>query len=146
MICPACKNPMIVVEHNKIELDYCPECHGVWFDSGELELFLDSINLENREQFTSNLLNTPEAKTAEKKRRCPVCARRMKKIVAGDKPSILIDVCQKADGLWFDSGEVSQLIKQLPEKLSGKPLSYEQVSAFLGEVFKAAELTGADIK
>jgi Zn-finger nucleic acid-binding protein len=146
MICPACKNPMIVVEHNKIELDYCPECHGVWFDSGELELFLDSINLENREQFTSNLLNTPEAKTAEKKRRCPVCARRMKKIVAGDKPSILIDVCQKADGLWFDSGEVGQLIKQLPEKLSGKPLSYEQVGAFLGEVFKASELTGADTK
>jgi Zn-finger nucleic acid-binding protein len=146
MICPACKSPMIVVEHKQIELDHCPECHGVWFDSGELELFLAPLNLENREQFASNMLNATEAKTSEKKRRCPICAQRMKKVVVGEKPSVLIDVCRKADGLWFDGGEVGQLIKQLPEKLSGKPRSYEQVSAFLGEVFKADETIGADTK
>lgn len=139
MICPTCKNPMIVVEHKKIELDYCPECHGVWFDSGELELFLDSLNLENREQFVTDILNTPEAKTPEKKRRCPICAQRMKKTVVGEKPSILIDVCRRADGLWFDGGEVDQLIKQFPEEPSEKPRSYDQVSAFLREVFREQE-------
>lgn len=139
MICPTCKNPMIVVEHKKIELDYCPECHGVWFDSGELELFLDSLNLENREQFVTDILNTPEAKTPEKKRRCPICAQRMKKTVVGGKPSILIDVCRRADGLWFDGGEVDQLIKQFPEEPSEKPRSYDQVSAFLREVFREQE-------
>ena len=120
MICPTCKGPMIVVEHKKIELDYCPKCHGVWFDSGELELFLDSLNVENRDQFISGILSAPEAKTLEKKRRCPICARRMRKVVVGEKPSILIDVCRRADGLWFDGGEVGQLIKQLAEKPSGK--------------------------
>jgi len=139
MICPTCKNTMIVVEHKKIELDYCPECYGVWFDSGELELFLDSLNLENQGQFFSNMLNAPEAKTPEKKRRCPICAQRMKKTVLGDKPSILIDVCRRADGLWFDGGEVGQLIKQLLEKPSGKLGSHYQVEAFLREVFQARE-------
>jgi len=139
MICPTCKSPMIVVEHKKIELDYCPECHGVWFDSGELGLFLDSLNLENRGQFVSNMLNAPEAKIPEKKRRCPICAQKMRKVVVGDKLGILIDVCRKADGLWLDGGEVGELIKQLPEKPSGKPGSHYQVEAFLKEVFKAQE-------
>jgi hypothetical protein len=130
---------MIVVEHKKIELDYCPECYGVWFDSGELELFLDSLNLENRDQFISNLLNATETKTAEKKRRCPICAQRMKKTIVGEKPGILIDVCRRLDGLWFDGGEVGQLLEQLPEELSGKPPSHHQVSAFLREVFKKRE-------
>lgn len=139
MICPVCKSPMIVVEHKKIELDYCPECYGVWFDSRELELFLDSLNLESRDQFVSSMLNAPEAKTSERKRRCPICARRMKKIVIGEKPSIVIDACRRADGLWFDGGEVGQLIKQLPEKPSEKPHSHHQVSAFLREVFRERE-------
>jgi len=139
MICPTCKSTMIVVEYKKIELDYCPECYGVWFDSGELELFLDSLNLEKRDQFISNLLSAPEAKTAEKKRRCPICAQRMGKTVVGERPSILIDVCRRSDGLWFDGGEVGQLIKQLSEKPSEKPRSHHQVGAFLREVFKERE-------
>lgn len=139
MICPICKSPMIVVEHKKIELDYCPKCYGVWFDSGELELFLDSLNLENRDQFFSNMLNAPEAKTPEKKRRCPICAQRMKKVLVGKKPNILVDVCQRSDGLWFDGGEVGELIKQLPGKTAKKPGSHHQVGAFLREVFKERE-------
>lgn len=139
MICPACKSPMIVVEHQKIELDYCPECHGVWFDSGELELFLDSLHPGNRDKFVSNVLDAPEARTSEKKRRCPICAQKMKKIVVNEKPGIVIDVCRRADGLWFDGGEVGELLKQLPEKPSETPRPHQQVSAFLREVFKAQE-------
>ncbi len=137
MICPSCKSDMIVVEHKKIELDYCPKCHGVWFDSGELELFLESSNLEKPEQFVGNMLNSPEPKTSEKSRKCPICSQRMKKTIIGEKSSILIDVCRKGDGLWFDGGEMSQLVRQLPEKPSEKSHADYQVSSFLGEVFKA---------
>jgi hypothetical protein len=130
---------MIVVEHKKIELDYCSKCYGVWFDSGELELFLDSLALENRDRFVSKLLNAPETKTAEKKRRCPICAQRMKKVRLAGKPGILVDVCPRSDGLWFDGGEVGELLKQLPGKPSEKPRSRHYVSAFLREVFKKRE-------
>lgn len=41
MFCPSCKNPMIVLEFEGIETDYCPNCEGIWLDSGELELFLE---------------------------------------------------------------------------------------------------------
>jgi len=53
MICPVCKCDMIVVEYHNIELDYCTTCKGVWFDSGELELLLESHGLEEAKLFES---------------------------------------------------------------------------------------------
>jgi len=139
MICPACKNDMIVVEHDNIELDYCTNCQGVWFDSGELELLLESMSLENPNSFFDNILHSAEANSAEKRRRCPICRQKMKKTSIGQEPEILIDVCQQGDGLWFDGGEVGQLIKQLAKKASGKQGSQQQVISFLGEAFEASD-------
>ena len=47
MKCPVCKEIMIVVEHDKVEVDHCTNCQGVWFDAGELELFLETKKLED---------------------------------------------------------------------------------------------------
>ena len=135
MKCPTCSNLMIVVEHENIELDYCVNCSGVWFDTGELELLLETIELEGAALSLDNILTSSEAKSAEKKRRCPICGEKMKKATVGYKPEVLIDACPQGDGLWFDSGEVDQLITQLPEKSD----SQERVIAFLGEVFKSRE-------
>ena len=139
MICPTCKSDMIVVEYNKIELDYCTNCQGVWFDSGELELLLESMNLESQNVFLSNILSPEEAESSEKKRKCPICGQKMKKTGIGQEPGILIDVCQRGDGLWFDGGELGQLTRQLARKPSGKTRSQQEVITFLGEVFKPLE-------
>ena len=137
MICPVCKSDMIVVEHSKIELDYCTSCHGVWFDSGELELLLESVSLEPSGPFLNNILSSPETRSSEKKRKCPICNKKMKKTTIGQQPEILIDVCRQGDGLWFDGGEVEQLIRQLTKKQPEKLGSQQQIVSFLGEVFKA---------
>ncbi len=136
MICPTCKSDMIVIEHKRTELDYCPKCHGVWFDSGELELFLESLNLEKPAQFLSDVNNAAEVESSEKKRRCPICGQRMRKVIIGENTGILTDVCQTGDGLWFDGGEISQVIKKLADKLPGKAGLHNHVASFLGEVFK----------
>ncbi len=139
MICPTCKSNMIVVEHHKIELDYCTNCQGVWFDFGELELWLESASLESPHQFFTNILNSSEAESPEKKRKCPICHQKMKKTIIGQQPEILIDACQQRDGLWFDGDEVGQLIRQLARKQPEKPGSQQQVTTFLGEVFQSRE-------
>jgi len=145
MICPGCKSDMLVVEYNKIELDYCPRCQGVWFDSGELELLLESLGLENSNLLFSNIINSKEAESSERKRKCPTCGQKMKKTTLGEQPGtgqqpqILIDVCRQGDGLWFDGGELGQLIKQIAREPLEKPGSQNQVVAFLGEVFKGWE-------
>jgi len=139
MKCPACNNFMIVVEHENIELDYCVNCSGVWFDAGELELLLETMQLEGTSLSLDNILTSPEAKSAEKKRKCPICGQKMKKATLGHKPEVLIDACPQGDGLWFDSGEVGQLITQLPDESSRKADSQGRVINFLGEVFRARE-------
>lgn len=41
MKCPVCKDPTLVISERKgIEIDYCPECRGIWLDRGELDKIL----------------------------------------------------------------------------------------------------------
>ena len=37
MNCPACNLPLLTIERHGVEIDYCPDCHGVWLDHGELD-------------------------------------------------------------------------------------------------------------
>lgn len=38
MKCPVCKETTLLMsEKNGVEIDYCPDCRGVWLDRGELE-------------------------------------------------------------------------------------------------------------
>jgi uncharacterized protein len=42
MDCPVCKNVSLVMsERQGIEIDYCPNCRGVWLDRGELDKIID---------------------------------------------------------------------------------------------------------
>ena len=42
MKCPTCKDQNLVIsERQGIEIDYCPECRGVWLDRGELDKILE---------------------------------------------------------------------------------------------------------
>jgi len=137
MDCAACGKPMIVVEHEKIELDYCMDCSGVWFDAGEIELLLEKMQLELTGLEALHL--TGEVESAEKKRRCPICHKKMKKVALGHEPVIMIDACPDGDGLWFDSGEVGQVVTHLAAQQPGEEDSQERVITFLGEVFKIQE-------
>jgi hypothetical protein len=130
---------MIVVEHNQIELDYCTDCHGVWFDSEELELLLKSLGLENSELLLHNLLQSAEAESAEKKRNCPICRQKMKKTLIGGAQEILLDVCSYEDGIWFDGGELNHLLKSLGGKGAGEPDAQGEIIDFLGETFKIGD-------
>jgi Zn-finger nucleic acid-binding protein len=128
---------MIVVEYNNIELDHCNDCHGVWFDSTELELLLKSLNLDSHNLLLDDILKSPETESSEKKLRCPICREKMKKITISEQPGILIDVCPYRHGLWFNGGEVTQLLKHIVGKKPARKDAQNQIIHFLGETFKA---------
>src|SRR5512136_2135701 len=100
MICPVCKKDMFVIEYKQIELDYCNSCKGVWFDAGELELLLETGGTKDARQSLGDVLHLPEVQTTEKTRRCPICARTMKKVKIGSEAGVMIDACTQNDGLW----------------------------------------------
>ena len=37
MNCPSCNVPLLTSERQGVEIDYCPDCHGIWLDRGELD-------------------------------------------------------------------------------------------------------------
>ena len=41
MLCPTCKTPLTMSERQGIEIDYCPNCRGVWLDRGELDKIIE---------------------------------------------------------------------------------------------------------
>jgi Zn-finger nucleic acid-binding protein len=41
MPCPACRVSLVMSERQGVEIDYCPQCRGVWLDRGELDKILE---------------------------------------------------------------------------------------------------------
>ena len=108
MDCPVCENAMITLELADVEIDHCVGCGGIWLDAGELELLLDD------QLYAEQLLKSFQAASncTEEPRKCPICMKKMKKIVVGPEESAeLIDKCGRGDGLWFDKGELSNILK-----------------------------------
>ncbi len=127
MDCPVCREPLIVVEREGVELDVCLWCRGLWFDAGELALLAERLG---RTLAVGEGGAVPAA-TKEKPRPCPRCDRAMEKVVLGRSPGVLLDRCA-AHGLWFDHGELGSLIGQM----AAAPGSHaEAVLRFMGETF-----------
>lgn len=127
MDCPVCKTPMIVFELDQVETDYCTECRGIWLDAGELEILLEDA--EAAQQLLSSFIS---ARSVEHPRPCPICQKSMQKITVGQDPkTILIDRCIKSHGLWFDRGELMEVLRQGTFDPAGK------VAALLKEIYNS---------
>jgi len=104
--CPVCKNAMITLELEDVEIDYCTDCGGIWLDAGELEMLLG--NPQQAEKLIHSF--QIDSDCTEKARKCPICLKKMQKIIVGQStPTLLIDRCRKGDGLWFDKGELQDI-------------------------------------
>lgn len=128
MRCPVCNNMMIVVERYDVELDYCINCHGIWFDFEELKFLSDAM--EDVEFEIPSEENIKEVKNSKEKiHRCPRCMSKMKKIMINGNPPV-IDCCPNRHGFWFDSGELGEYIQ------SNSKIEPKGMIKFLGEVIK----------
>lgn len=41
MQCPVCRVGLVMSDRQGIEIDYCPQCRGVWLDRGELDKIIE---------------------------------------------------------------------------------------------------------
>ena len=44
MLCPVCKVSLAMSDRQGVEIDYCPQCRGVWLDRGELDKIIERSN------------------------------------------------------------------------------------------------------
>ncbi len=44
MRCPVCEDEQLAISsRDGVEIDYCPQCRGVWLDRGELDKIIDRV-------------------------------------------------------------------------------------------------------
>ncbi len=104
MNCPQCTGTLVTLEFDRIEIDYCPDCEGIWLDSGEIDMLLT-----DGEPDDSFLNAMHPAHSKEKRLKCPICGRGMKKKAVGDDEPVVLDECP-GHGLWFDRGELHRVL------------------------------------
>jgi len=52
MNCPHCNVSLVMAERSGVEIDYCPQCRGIWLDRGELDKSLERSAQVNSRQTT----------------------------------------------------------------------------------------------
>jgi len=45
LLCPSCQEVLVPVDRDGVEIDYCPNCRGVWLDRGELDKVIERASL-----------------------------------------------------------------------------------------------------
>jgi len=111
MICPACRTEMFVLEFERIELDYCPECKGVWLDAGELELLAQIADAVPDKLQAALSGGAASGSSQGRKRRCPRCRKKLEEIVTAGEQPLTLDRCPAEHGIWFDQNELKTLIQ-----------------------------------
>ena len=106
MRCPKCRADMDQVMVDDTEVDRCSNCHGLWFDEGELS------KMRNKEAAAA--LDIGDARTGKTHNkiedyRCPRCAGAMNRLVDPEQPHIWFERCDDCRGTFFDAGELTDL-------------------------------------
>lgn len=115
-MCPNCREPLIVVELEGVELDRCVACRGTWLDAGELEQLVEWAGLAPGR--VSAALRGAGSGTRGQ-RRCPRCRRKMRVVSIGDQPRVQVDRCPVGHGLWFDAGEIRATVQAFSDGEEG---------------------------
>lgn len=126
MDCPHCGDePLVALEYQRVEVDYCARCRGVWLDSGEIELLYGDAAAAREFLRSRNPVPRGEAP-----RKCPECrARMIKEATDGVRP-VIYDRCPKVHGIWLDQGELAAVLE------SAAPAARDnEVVQFLREIF-----------
>ena len=139
MKCPACKLPLVIVEYQDVELDMCIDGHGLWFDSDELRQLFEAAGApEMLHDLENRLVFLPKGQHGEE-RRCPRCRGKMRHVTApGDTEDVILDRCRRGHGLWFDRGELEEILRTA---LGADDEALASVRSFLADFVPGADVS-----
>lgn len=107
--CPRCGPPLDSVDYADTTLDECPSCGGVFVEGWILDRLVAAraarislgLSLPVRERLRE---------TEVRYLKCPRCSMQMNRSVFGRSSGVIVDLC-KADGVWFDAGELASVLE-----------------------------------
>lgn len=119
LACPRCEEKNLYVLklelEDKILLDRCQSCFGIFFDPDELE-FLISKATANVNEANLSLIDAALAEEACIQNwpvtyiPCPSCNKHMNRKLYGSRSGVVVDTC-KSCGVWLDGGELRKILR-----------------------------------
>jgi hypothetical protein len=140
MNCPNDNEYLQKMLFHDVEVDYCPQCLGVWFDKDELRLAKDDKDKNLNWADVDLWRDKGSFQVAHSKRLCPVDRTRLVE-TRYDNSRIKVDFCKMCNGIWLDRGEFKQIINYLKNKSDYEILNHytKNLAVELWEVFSGPE-------
>ena len=122
-VCPKCDAALLILRFKEIEVDFCDRCRGLWLDAGEVEQLVAQTGATGQDVLRDALQQPARATLC--RFLCPRCDGRLEEFTINE---LVLDRCPEGHGLWFDAGELRQLLAR-----SGA----HSTVAYLGELLGA---------
>jgi len=123
MLCPVCQK--IYLDRaviSGVEVDFCPNCLGLWFEEEELRLAKDYKDRNLRWLDFDLWKEKVKFKISPSKKLCPKDRLPIYETEYGDS-GIKVDVCNICKGVWLDRGEFQKIIQYLRKAADQEILS-----------------------
>ena len=107
MKCPKCVTRELVATHvREVEVDRCKHCRGIWCDHRELGELLEQSKWQ-----LGKLTGSKQRESLNlKKSKCPRDGTELIRVCSSENPDVVLDSCQKCNGIWLDGGELDELL------------------------------------
>lgn len=122
-VCPKCDSMLIAAILEGIEIDFCHKCRGVWLDGGELEELAGMAP----GQLKGPLVGFRDVESSGGKRKmCPRCDMRLATMVSEREKGVPIELdrCPQGHGIWFDDGELIEVLAREPSEKARKAVEF----------------------
>ena len=109
--CSACGTQMEAQEYEGVVIDVCPRCESIWFDNGELDVFIQKRIQLNPDESPPTELDQPTSAVPQgggRYRKCPHCSNLMNQQNYKRMSGVIIDICRQ-HGVFLDNGELENI-------------------------------------
>jgi len=129
-----------------VQIDYCPQDYGLWFDEEELREAKDARDRDLRWLDIDLWKDPAKFILSPKQKLCPKDRLPLYEVEYGDS-GIKVDVCNLCHGVWLDRGEFKNLTVYLREKAEHRILYHYARDVFeeAWEVFSGPEILREEI-
>ena len=115
MQCPSCKKKLDISILSNVEVNYCSNCLGIFFEEEELRWAKDKKDKNLRWLDIDLWEDVSKFRISREQKLCPSCRLPLYEVNYGDS-KIKIDLCNLCYGIWLDRGEFLRIIEYLKEK------------------------------
>ena len=128
MKCPDCGVELLQRNRDRVDMEVCPSCQGMWLTRQDLVQLEDEVfDFGDDEKGSLMLGSEPTA------RKCPQCEKPMKTFQYR-LYDLELDFCEDHHGYWLDADEdkrVLEIMKQEEKNLGRKVLAEDRFAAHL---------------